>query len=180
MKTMIKANTLMSHAGGGELSTCKLKELGRNAEKDAMECYKGEIATGNAMDHELTPTIDINIGINALGKPDSPINIPHSPDEFWQSILPDECHILSFEPDGSCLLGSILDQLYHDNGARHDFTCHQITNHISRNGDTFKNFLLLQDDHEEVSVVSRLDMYRTKVLMYHTMVLLAHLTKVRR
>ncbi len=29
-------------------------------------------------------------------------------------------------------------------------------------------------------VVSRLDMYRTKVLMYHTMVLLARLTKVRR
>ncbi len=29
-------------------------------------------------------------------------------------------------------------------------------------------------------VVSRLDMYRTKVLMYRTMVLLACLTKVRR
>jgi hypothetical protein len=30
------------------------------------------------------------------------------------------------------------------------------------------------------TVVSRLVMYRTKVLKYHTMVLLAHLTKVRR
>jgi hypothetical protein len=30
------------------------------------------------------------------------------------------------------------------------------------------------------SVVGRLDMYRTKVLLYHTMVLLARPTKVRR
>ncbi len=33
---------------------------------------------------------------------------------------------------------------------------------------------------EKGIVVGRLDMYRTNVLMYHTMVLLAHLTKVRR
>ncbi len=32
---------------------------------------------------------------------------------------------------------------------------------------------------EGVVVVSRLDVYRTNVLMYHTMVLLAHPTKVR-
>jgi hypothetical protein len=99
------------------------------------------------MDHELPPTIDINVDINALGKP----NIPQSPDEFWQSNLPNGCHILSVEPDGNCLFHSILDQLYHDNEARHDFTCHQITNHVSRNGNVFKNFLLLQDNHEDIS-----------------------------
>jgi hypothetical protein len=33
---------------------------------------------------------------------------------------------------------------------------------------------------ESMGVVGRLDMYRTKVLMYHTMVLMACLTKVRR
>ncbi len=42
--------------------------------------------------------------------------------------------------------------------------CHCFWNH---------NYLLL------VTVVGRLDMYRTKVLLYRTMVLLAHLTKVR-
>jgi hypothetical protein len=35
-------------------------------------------------------------------------------------------------------------------------------------------------DNQPACVVSRLDMYRTKVLMYRTMVLLARLTKVRR
>jgi hypothetical protein len=39
MKTMTKANSLVSHTDGGELSTHKLKELGRNAEKEATERY---------------------------------------------------------------------------------------------------------------------------------------------
>jgi hypothetical protein len=34
--------------------------------------------------------------------------------------------------------------------------------------------------HRSTHVISRLDMYRTKVLMYHTTVLMARLTKVRR
>jgi hypothetical protein len=37
MKTMTKANYL--------ISTRKLMELGRDAEKEEMECYKGEVAT---------------------------------------------------------------------------------------------------------------------------------------
>jgi hypothetical protein len=152
MKTMTKANSPISRAGGGELlSTRKLKELGRNAEKEAIECYEGEVAARNAMDHELPPAINVNVYINALDKPDSPVNIPQSPDESWQSILPNGCHILSVEPDGNCLFRSILEQLYHDSRLRHDFKSHQITNHISRNGDAFKNFLLLQANHEEVS-----------------------------
>jgi hypothetical protein len=46
---------------------------------------------------------------------------------------------------------AFLDQLNHDNGAGHDFTCHQLTNHISRHGDKFKNFLLLSNDHEDIT-----------------------------
>jgi hypothetical protein len=34
MKTMTKANSLISRTDGGELSTRKLKELGRNAKKE--------------------------------------------------------------------------------------------------------------------------------------------------
>jgi hypothetical protein len=35
------------------------------------------------------------------------------------------------------------------------------------------------DLKKKMSVLSRLDMYHTKVLMYHTMVLMVRLTKVR-
>ncbi len=41
-------------------------------------------------------------------------------------------------------------------------------------------FFFLCKDYPCAHVVGRLDMYRTKVLMYHTMVLMARLTKVRR
>jgi hypothetical protein len=43
MKTMTKANSLISCVGRGELSICKLKVLGRNAEKEAMEHYEREV-----------------------------------------------------------------------------------------------------------------------------------------
>jgi hypothetical protein len=46
MKTMTKENFLISRADRGELSTHKLKKLGRNAEKEAIECYKGEMLLG--------------------------------------------------------------------------------------------------------------------------------------
>ncbi len=51
-----------------------------------MECYKGEVAAQNVIGHELPPAINVNVDINALGKPNSPANIPQSPDEFWQSF----------------------------------------------------------------------------------------------
>ncbi len=52
-----------------------------------MEHYEGEVSARNAMDHELPPAINVNVDINALGKPDYPVNVSQSPDEFWQSIL---------------------------------------------------------------------------------------------
>jgi hypothetical protein len=55
------------------------------------------------------------------------------------------------KPDGNCLFRSISDQLNHDNGYAHDFTRHPMTNHISRHSDKFKDFLLLQDNHEDIS-----------------------------
>jgi hypothetical protein len=118
VKTMTKANSLTGRAGGGEFSTRKLKELSRNAEKEAMEHYEGEFAAWNAMDHELPSIINVKVNINALGKPYSPVNVPQSPDEFWQSILPDGCHIIIVNPDGNCFFRSILDQLYHDKSGR--------------------------------------------------------------
>ncbi len=58
---------------------------------------------------------------------------------------------MSMEPDGNCLFHSISDQLNHDNGSAHGFTHHQITNHIHRHCNKFKDFLLLQDDHKDIS-----------------------------
>jgi hypothetical protein len=55
------------------------------------------------------------------------------------------------DPDGNCLFHSLSDQLNHNNGQAHDFTRHQITNHIRRHSDEFKDFLILQDNHEDIS-----------------------------
>jgi hypothetical protein len=79
---------------------------------------------------------------------------------FCKSILPNISQLLEVSPDGNCLFRCISDQLNYDEGARHEFTHHQITNHISRNGDAFKNFLLLQDHHENIS---NLDSYNPKM-----------------
>jgi hypothetical protein len=68
--------------------------------------------------------------------------------------------MLEVAPDGNCLFHCISDQLNHDGGARHEFTCHWITNHISRNGNAFKDFCLLQVNHEDVS---NLDGYLQKM-----------------
>ena len=46
---------------------------------------------------------------------------------------------------------SLLDQVNHNDGHAHDSTCHQITNHTRQHSDKFKDFLLLQDNHEDIS-----------------------------
>ncbi len=46
LKTMTKANSLISRAGRGELSTCNLKQLGENAEKKAMENTRERLPLG--------------------------------------------------------------------------------------------------------------------------------------
>ncbi len=80
-----------------------------------------------------------------------PARVHLSLEEFWHSLLPNGYHVLSMEPDGNCLFRSISDQLNHDNGYAHDFMRHQITNHIRRHSDNFNDFLLLQDNHEDIS-----------------------------
>jgi hypothetical protein len=65
------------------------------------------------------------------------------------------------DTDGNCLFRSLSDQLNHDNRQAHDFTRHQVTNHIQRHSDEFKDFLLLQDNHEDIS---DLDSYIQKMV----------------
>jgi hypothetical protein len=133
-----------------------LKELGSNAERKARELYKAEEDNKNDIDQTycLVHIDEMNSDFQ------SPVRVPQSPEEFLLSLLPNEFHIMSMEPDGNCLFCIISDQLNHDNGSAHGFTCHQITNHIRRHGNEFKDFLLLQDNHEDIS---DLDSYIHKI-----------------
>ncbi len=117
-----------------------------------MELYNSKVAEQNAMEHEL-PT-DINAPVTSdvmIAGQESTMTDLQCANDFWQSHLPNRCHILSMELDGNCFFRCILDLLNHDNGAGHDFTNHQLTNHISRHGDKFKNCLLLGHDHKDIT-----------------------------
>jgi hypothetical protein len=152
MTTMTQINTLIARAGGKELSTWRLKELRSIAEHAAMELYDAEAAEQNAMEQEPPSKINAPVisDVMIAGQEPTITDLQHS-DDFWQSHLPNGYHILSMEMDGNCFFSCISDQLNHDNGAGHDFTCHQLTNLIRRHGDAFKNFLLLGDDHEDIT-----------------------------
>jgi hypothetical protein len=141
MLTMMEVNLVIACAGGKELSTRKSKKLGGNAEKEARAIYEKEVAALNAIDHAPSPDTDAMLGRDAMNtNPKSSTTNPQASNEFWQSILPDNFHMLEVAPDGNCLFCCILDQFNHDGGARHEFMHHQITNHISRDGKAFKIF----------------------------------------
>ncbi len=152
MTTMTQINTLIAHTGGKELSTQRLKELGSIAKHTAMELYDAKVAKQNAKEQEPPANIDASVISDVMiAGQESTVTDSQRADDFWQSHLPNRCHILSMEPDGNCLFRCILDQLNHDNGAGHDFTHHQLTNHIRRHGNEFKNFLLLGDDYKDIT-----------------------------
>ncbi len=152
MTTMTQVNTLIAHAGGKELSTRRLKKLGSVAKHAAIELYNAKVVEQNAMEHEAPPNIDASVNSDVMiADQESTVTDLQHANKFWQSHLPNGCHILSMKPDGNCIFHCILDQLNHDNGAGYDFTRHQLTNHISRHGDKFKNFLPLCDDHKDIT-----------------------------
>ncbi len=141
MGTMVKINDSFAQAGGKALTVMKLKELGSKAEHKAWSLY-------NTWEDGHIPFNRTDTKI-----PDGQPPVKGSPgiEEFWRSYLPDGFHINSMNPDGNCLFRSLSDQLNHDNGEAHDFIRHQIINHIRRHSDEFKDFLLLQDNHEDIS-----------------------------
>jgi hypothetical protein len=53
MTTMTQINTLIACAGGKELSTRRLKELGSIAKHAAMELYNGKVAEQNTMEQDF-------------------------------------------------------------------------------------------------------------------------------
>jgi hypothetical protein len=67
MSTMTEVNNLLiAYAGGKELSTRKLKELGGNAEKEAKAIYEKESIALNAIDHAPSPDSDAMLGRDAM------------------------------------------------------------------------------------------------------------------
>jgi hypothetical protein len=152
MTTMTQINTLIARAGSKELFTQRSKELGSIAKHTAMELYVAKVAEQNAMEQEPPSKIDAPVVSDVLIVDQEPTvtDLQHY-NNFWQLYLPNRCHILSMEPDGNCFFSCISDQLNHDDGAGHDFTCHQPTNHIRRYSNKFKNFLLLGNDHKDIT-----------------------------
>ncbi len=61
MTTMTQINTLIACAGGKELSTQRLKELGSIAKHAAMELYIAKVEEWNAMEQEPPAKIDAPI-----------------------------------------------------------------------------------------------------------------------
>ncbi len=117
-----------------------------------MELEDAGGAARNAMEQE--PPANINASIISdvmIASQESTITDSQHAGNIWQPHLPNGCHILSMEPDGNCFFCCISDQLNHDCGAGRDFTRPQLTNHIRRHGNKFKNFLLLGNDHEDIT-----------------------------
>ncbi len=141
MVTMVKINDSFAQAGGKALTVMKLKELGSKAKREAWKLYNAWEDNSILLDRMEMMIPD--------GQP--PAKGRSGVEDFWRSLLPNRFHINSMDPDGNCLFHSLLDQLNHDNRQAHDFTRHQITNHIQRHSDEFKDFLLLQDNHEDIS-----------------------------
>ena len=138
---MVGINDSFARAGGKALTVMKLQELVSKAKCNAWRLYDAGEDCGIPLGRADAMIPD--------GQP--PAKICPSVEEFWWSLLPNGFHINSMDPDGNCLFHSLSDQLNHDNGQAHDFTHHQITNHIRKHSDKFKDFLLLQDNHGDIS-----------------------------
>ena len=117
MKTMDKANSSIGCAGGKLYSTRKLKELGNNSEIKAKGIHDAEVARLNIMDHEPPPHNNSDHIKPMITDPKDSVPDQQQTDEFWQTILPDECQNLDMKLDGNFLFHSISDHLNHDNKA---------------------------------------------------------------
>jgi hypothetical protein len=111
MTTMTQINTLIACTGSKKLSTGRLKELGSIAKHAAMELYNAKVEEQNAIDQEPPAKIDAPVisDVMIAGQEPAVTDLQHSAD-FWQSHLPNGCHILSMEPDGNCFFHCISDQ----------------------------------------------------------------------
>jgi hypothetical protein len=140
LATMTLINKEASRHGGKELSIRKMKELGAQAEKEATELFAVETKQRSTMEQE-------EVEANAQLQSPSPTFMTQ-----WAPKLAPGCSIAQMELDGNCFYQSVSDQLFRDQGNGHIIVRHQINNHIRRNGEQFKHFLLLNDSNIEITV----------------------------
>jgi hypothetical protein len=132
LATMTLINKEVSRHGGKELSLRKMKELGAQAEKEATASFAAETKQCHTREHEVLP-------------------LPPAPTVTaqWVPKLEPGFRVAQMELDGNCFYQSVSDQLFRDQGNGHVIVRHQINNHIRRNGEEFKHFLLFNDSNLE-------------------------------
>jgi hypothetical protein len=129
-------NKEASHHGGKELTTKKMKELGVQSEKEATAIFVAEMDQNNKMEEEELPLVN--------EQPQPPVSTYPG---LWALELAPSFSVMQMELDGNCFYRPVSDQLFRDEGAGHVIVHHQINNHIQRNREEFKNFLLLNDSN---------------------------------
>ncbi|KAL3776466.1 hypothetical protein ACHAW5_006912 [Stephanodiscus triporus] len=72
---------------------------------------------------------------------------------FRHALLDQGRIVMEMAADGNCLFRSLSDQINRDGGAMHDVVRREVCDYLSRNGEEFRDFLLIDDDDEDVSGV---------------------------
>jgi hypothetical protein len=137
---MTLINKEASRHGGKELSLRKMKELGTQAEKEATAMFAAKMKQISTMEQEDLPLA------NAQLQSPSPTFISQ-----WPPKLAPGFSVVQMELDGNCFYRSVSDQLFRNQGNGHVIVHHQINNHIRRNGEKFKYFMLLNDSNLELT-----------------------------
>ena len=140
LATMKRINKEVSRHGGKELTMRKVKELGAQAEKEATALFAAEMEQTNKMEQDNLPLANEQV------QPPAPTFTAQ-----WAPNLVPGFRVAQMELDGNCFYRSVSDQLFRDQGNGHVIVCHQINNHIRKNGEEFKNFLLLNDSNLELT-----------------------------
>jgi hypothetical protein len=140
LATMKSINKKASRHGGKEITAKKIKELGAQAEKEAVAMFDAETKQNSTMEQEEPPLV------NEQPQPPAPAVPKH-----WSPVLEPGFSVMQMDLDGNCFYRTVSDQLFHDEGTGYVIVRHQINNHIQRNREEFKNFLLLNDSNLELT-----------------------------
>ena len=121
-----------------------MKELGAQAEKEATAISAAKTMQIHTMEQEDLPLANAQL---------QPLALTFTP-QWVPTLAPGFC-VAQMELDGNCFYRSVSDQLFRDQGNGHVIVHHQINNHIRRNGEDFKHFLLLNDSNLELTDIGK-------------------------
>lgn len=122
---------------------------------------KGKAKPSSSGKNNTTSRNDDTTSTNTPGKKNSRIDThcrrrgrkaaSDDDDVTFRNILLEQGHLIrEMNADGNCLFRSLSDQLYDDRGAKHDIVRSDICSYLSMNREEFMNFLLMEDDDEDV------------------------------